>query len=142
MESVAYLDSSILLRALLEETQMTVDLEHELKYVVSSSIFKVECLRTLDRLQKNSDKKFAEAFSERRARLYSFFKKIDFIPVSQDVLDEASKPLSVQVKTLDAIHIASASLWQRSERTALIFLTHDKGLARAAQSTGLKVLGC
>jgi predicted nucleic acid-binding protein len=142
VESVAYLDSSILLRALLEETQMIVGLETELKYAVSSSIFKVECLRTLDRLQKNSDKKFAEAFSERRARLYSFFKKIDFIPVSQDVLDEASKPLSVQVKTLDAIHIASASLWQRSERTSLIFLTHDKGLARAAQSTGLKVLGC
>jgi predicted nucleic acid-binding protein len=142
VESVAYLDSSILLRALLEETQMIVGLESQLKYAVTSSIFKVECLRTLDRLQKNSDKKFAEAFSERRARLYSFFKKIDFIPVSQDVLDEASKPLSVQVKTLDAIHIASASLWQRSERTSLIFLTHDKGLARAAESTGLKVLGC
>jgi uncharacterized protein len=142
VESVAYLDSSILLRALLEESQGIVGLETELKYAVSSSIFKVECLRTLDRLQKSSDRKFSEAFSERRARLYSFFKKIDFIPVTQDVLDEASKPLSVQVKTLDAIHIASATLWQRSERTSLLFLTHDKGLARAAESTGLKVLGC
>ena len=142
MELVAYLDTSVLLRALFEEAQMIVGLESELKYAVSSSIFKVECLRTLDRMQKTSERKFEEAFSERRARLYSFFKKIDFIPVSQDVLDEASKPLSVQVKTLDAIHIASATLWQRSERSSLVFLTHDKGLARAAQSTGLKVLGC
>jgi predicted nucleic acid-binding protein len=138
--SVAYLDSSILLRALFEEDQGIVGLE--IKYAVSSSIFKVECLRTLDRLQKNSEKKFEEDFSERRMRLYSFFKKIAFIPVSHDVLDEASKPLPVQVKTLDAIHIASATLWQRSERASLLFLTHDKGLARAAQSTGLKVMGC
>jgi uncharacterized protein len=142
MDCVAYLDSSILLRALFEEAQGIIGLEAELKYAVSSSIFKVECLRTLDRLQKNSEKKFEDAFSERRARLYSFFKKIDFIPVSEDVLDEASKPLSVQVKTLDAIHVASAVLWQRSERASLLFLTHDKGLARAAQSTGFKTAGC
>jgi predicted nucleic acid-binding protein len=139
--SAVYLDSSVLLRAVLEESQMILGLENELEYAVSSSIFKVECLRTLDRLQREAGKKFEEAFAERRSRLYSFFKKIAFIPVSRDVLDEASKALPVQVKTLDAIHIASAILWQRSERASLVFLTHDKGLARAAEATGLKVLG-
>jgi hypothetical protein len=44
---------------------------------------------------------------------------------------------------LDAIHLATALIWQESDRTRLdSILTHDVELGRAARSVGFTALGC
>ena len=45
------------------------------------------------------------------------------------------------LKTLDAIHLASAILWQQQEEVDILFLTHDEQLAKGALAMGFKVLG-
>jgi hypothetical protein len=56
------------------------------------------------------------------------------------VLRRASEPFPTQIRTLDAIHIASALLVQTRKRT-LYFATHDADMATAALAMGLRVIG-
>jgi predicted nucleic acid-binding protein len=56
------------------------------------------------------------------------------------VLERAAEPFPTQMRTLDALHVASALL-VRTRFPALRFATHDADLAAAALAEGLPVLG-
>jgi hypothetical protein len=43
--------------------------------------------------------------------------------------------------TLDAIHLATASLWLEQNEVALTMATHDEALAIAARAIGFDVVG-
>ncbi len=45
------------------------------------------------------------------------------------------------VKTLDAIHLASALLFREGRGEALVFATHDSQQATAAEALGFTCLG-
>jgi hypothetical protein len=45
------------------------------------------------------------------------------------------------VKTLDAIHLASALLVRERRAPSLVFVTHDPQRARAARALGFECLG-
>jgi hypothetical protein len=45
------------------------------------------------------------------------------------------------LKTLDAIHLATASLWRENEDASIFLATHDKQFALAARMMGFPVLG-
>ena len=45
------------------------------------------------------------------------------------------------VKTLDAIHLASALLFAQYREAGLVFGTHDRGQATAARALGFMVVG-
>jgi hypothetical protein len=47
----------------------------------------------------------------------------------------------VALGTLDAIHLATAMLWQESRGSSLFMATHDTALALAARASGLRVVG-
>src|SRR5262245_15558467 len=52
-------------------------------------------------------------------------RAIGRIPLTRKVLERASMPMATLVRTLDAIHLASALLLQDRLGTKIFFATHD-----------------
>ena len=49
--------------------------------------------------------------------------------------------MPTDVKTLDAIHLASAQLFSERREIDLVFGTHDRSQATAARALGFEVVG-
>jgi predicted nucleic acid-binding protein len=134
-----YVDSSVLLRLLLGQPGALREWR-EVDTAVASTLLRVECLRTLDRLR------LCGAINEqedaaRRNSLTSSLKSFEVIDVTPAVLDRASEPLPLPLGTLDAIHLATAFLWREEESADLVLATHDAALAAAGRLYGFPVLG-
>ena len=137
---IAYLDSSVLLRALLNQPGVLANFS-QLERTVSSKLLKPECLRTLDRLRVRghlNEKQFLTASEE----LYEALDSVEFIEIDHRVLDRVGSSFPLALGTLDAIHLASALVWQESFRVPLDFLTHDEELSKVARALGFHVFGC
>jgi predicted nucleic acid-binding protein len=106
--------------------------------LVASELLEVEARRTLHRLCA------IQALSEpdlavRSAELHTFLAAVDQVPISKIILNRAGGPLGGSLKALDAIHLVTAMLWSESSGESIVFLTHDRQLARAASTNGLSV---
>lgn len=66
---------------------------------------------------------------------------LTLVRVDSVVLDLASRPLPVPLRTLDALHLASALLWRDAEEAELVLATHDRALGSAARAFGFEVIG-
>lgn len=67
---------------------------------------------------------------------------LDLIPIDGTVVDRAKGSFAVNVRALDAIHVASAELLAaEAHGDPLEFWTHDGRQAIAALSRGLTVCG-
>lgn len=67
---------------------------------------------------------------------------MDLAPIDGDVLVRAKGPFAVNVRALDAIHVATAELLAtEAEDDPLEFWTHEERQATAALSRGLTVRG-
>jgi len=133
----AYIDASVVLRMILGENAPLKSWE-ELN-PVSSELTRVECLRTIERLQW-SNSVAPDILAERRGNALLLLQAFKFASVSSAVLERAADPFPTHVATLDAIHLATA-LILREEMAELIFATHDTKLANAARSMGFTVVG-
>jgi len=134
----AYLDSSVLLRVVLGEPKRLPEWSR-ITEAVTSEIARVECLRALDRLRVAGTMDDRE-LARRRATMLELFSGVETIRLNRAVLDRASEPFPTQLRTLDAVHLASALLMS-ARVPALRFATHDDELATAALSVGLRVIG-
>lgn len=135
----AYVDSSALLRQVLSQPG-TLPEWREIESAVASSILRVECLRTLDRLRLTGSLDARED-ARRRESLAASLKSFDVVEVTPAVLDRAAEPLPVALGTLEAIHLATALLWREEEAPDLALVTHDAALAAAGRLFGFPVLG-
>jgi predicted nucleic acid-binding protein len=133
-----YLDSSVILRVVLGESG-TLREWSRISLAVTSEIALVECLRTLDRLRIAGTIKDRE-LARRRASALKLFSGIEAVRINRAVLDKAAEPFPTLVRTLDALHVASALL-VRARVPALRFATHDGDLGTAATAVGLTVIG-
>lgn len=134
-----YLDSSVLLRVIFSEPEQLKEF-NQIKTAVSSELLRVECLRTIDRIRIN--KRFSDGiYTQYIQRFFTFFEKIDRIPIQRPILDRASQPFSTTLGSLDAIHLASAIVYRERFSPDLVLLTHDKQLASAALTCSFKILG-
>ena len=66
---------------------------------------------------------------------------MEVVEITRPVLARAAQPLPTALGTLDAIHLATALLWQERSSANLVVATHDQALAIASRASGLKVLG-
>lgn len=67
---------------------------------------------------------------------------LDLAAIDAEVVDRAKGPFAVNVRALDAIHVATAEiLAAEAEGEPLEFWTHDDRQATAALSRGLTVRG-
>lgn len=134
----AYVDSSVILRIVLGEPKPLREWTR-IKFASTSEIARVECLRVLDRLRTIGEMDDRE-LARRRASAIEILSGFELIRVNRAVLDRAADPFPTLVRTLDAIHLASALLLHERE-PSIKLATHDDDQAVAAKAVGLKVIG-
>jgi uncharacterized protein len=103
-----------------------------------SELAKAELARAIRRVNHNDHGQVIDAARLRAELDYArqLWDNIDLIPVTTRVLTDAGALEQPFLRTLDAIHLASAATL-RAGLSA--FVTYDKRLASAASETGLPV---
>jgi len=135
----AYLDTSVLLRHLLRQSNALAGWTR-IRVGVTSRLAETEGARTLDRMRVEglaSEKQTARA----REAFLRMIESVEVVELSRVVLRRAAAPLPVTLGTLDAVHLTSALMWQEREQKSLTFATHDASLALAASSLGFRIIG-
>jgi uncharacterized protein len=134
-----YVDASVLLRLVLGQANPLAEWT-KIRHGVASVLVRTESLRTLDRLRLRATLGVPEVAS-RRAAVLALIDTLEIVDIEPVVLDRAAQPMPTELGTLDAIHLATALLWQETRRTDLVMATHDDQLALGAQAHGLPVIG-
>jgi predicted nucleic acid-binding protein len=124
-----YLDSSALVKLVVEESEspaLDMWLRDAGGFRVSSDLARVELLRAIGRYAP-----------ERFADTDLVVKGIVFVNVDRSVLDAASLLKPALLRTLDAIHLATALEFGNDLRG---IVTYDSRLADAARQHGFRVV--
>ena len=136
---MVYLDTSAVLRVLLKQAG-PLDLWGKWETAYSSEILVGEARRVIDRMRVQG-----EILDEDLARAHEDLARIEGtignIPVTRPVLRRASMPMPTSVRSLDAIHLASALLTQERRGDSLVFATHDIKQGTAARALGFQCVG-
>ena len=135
---IVYLDTSVVLRVLLGESNPT-DLWGKWDKAYSSSVWRVEALRTVDRLRLTHDITDTEVADLVRD-VQTINNTLEIYPLSDRILQRASETFPTVVGTLDAIHLASA-IFIREVQPIDFLMTHDSQLGTAARSLGFQIAG-
>ena len=136
---IAYCDSSVLVRFILEQTDSLVELA-SFDELVTSVMTQVECLRAIENARLRGDLS-DEELAGRRGAAYAKLRGIERIDASPSILGQAERSFGVVLKPLDAIHVATAIVWRERRAPDLVFATRDRQQARAARALGFEVLG-
>lgn len=135
-----YVDASALLRVLFVEPGRAVPLMAG-EHVVSSQLIEVEAFRAVDRERLLGNLSDAETAIKRK-ELTDLLAMTDLTPVDGMVIDRAKNSFAVNLRAIDAIHVATAELLAAAaDGEPLEFWTHDERQAVAAISRGLTVRG-
>lgn len=133
-----YLDTSVVLRALLD-TEDAVPGWGDWDRAYASELMGVEARRVLDRLRLEralDDGGLADA----HGALAATERALGLIRLTPVVLRRAGLPMPTAVKTLDAIHLASALLLAEQREGDLVFGTYDRRQGTAARALGFGVV--
>ncbi len=136
---IAYVDASVLLRAVLGQRGKLKQWK-AIELGVASALVEVESLRTLDRLRFLADIS-DEALAQRRETVYRLTEQMETVEPSMAILNRASQPVPTPLGTLDAIHLATALMWREVRGEDIVMATHDRALGTAARASGLRTIG-
>ena len=128
MTGALYLDSSAIVKLAVREAESAA-LRRYLRRrrpIVSSALARTEVLRAL-----------LPAGEQALARGRAVLSRLDLVRVNDRVLAAAGGLHPVELRSLDAIHLATAQQLE-AELTAIV--TYDDRMAAAAKQTGYKVL--
>lgn len=128
------MDSSVVLSALLRESEISEMIEAG-EVAFTSELTELECRRTLDRIRILEELKDDE-IAERLEEVSIFLQSVSVIQLTSSILKRAKAPYPTVVRSLDAIHLASAELG-----SCKLFVTRDKQQAIAAKAMGFEVPG-
>ena len=134
-----YLDTSVVLRVVLAQAE-PLGIWGKWDGACTSELVAVEGRRALDRLRLDGtlDDDQVGDFHDALARIE---RSIDIVRLTRLVLGRASLPMATPVKTLDALHLATAMLWRERRGVDMLFATHDPQQARAARALGFACVG-
>jgi predicted nucleic acid-binding protein len=137
---VKYVDASAVLRLLFAEPGPSVP-HVDGDRLVSSHLVEVETFRAVDRARLLGHLDDVEAATKRK-ELVDLLARLDLAAIDHAVIDKAKGAFAVNVRALDAIHVATAeALAAEADGEPLEFWTHDDRQATAALSRGLVVQG-
>ena len=136
---ITYLDSSVVLRIILGSPEPLAGWK-EIDHSISSALLRLECLRTLERMRL-AENTPAEVIVILKKTVDHFVTAVDLLGVTNGVLQRAGQRFIAPLKTLDAIHLATALAIRDERHENLAFATHDKQLGRAASALEFQVLG-
>jgi predicted nucleic acid-binding protein len=133
-----YLDTSVVLRVLFREPN-SIEFWGKWDRASSSALWRIEALRTVDRLRlmhEISDVEVADLVRE----VQTVHDTLAIHPLDERIMQRASETFPTIIGTLDAIHLATAISVREAEGIDLL-LTHDSQLATAARSIGFEIRG-
>jgi uncharacterized protein len=133
-----YIDTSVVLRVLFHEPN-PLPVWGRWDSAYSSNLWRVEALRTVDRLRLSgnlSDEEVADLVGDIRV----VDETLSIRRLDDAIMQRASESFPTVVGTLDALHLATA-LTIREFQPIDSFLTHDLQLGTAARSIGFEVSG-
>lgn len=135
-----YLDASAVLRLLFSEPGPAVTLSAG-DVACSSQLVEIEAYHAVDRERLLGNLGDAETAIKRK-ELGALLGMLDLVPIDATVIDRAKSSFAVNVRALDAIHVATAEvLAAEVPSEPWEFWTHDQRQALAALSRGLNVFG-
>ena len=136
---IAYIDTSALLRVVLREAGALHDLR-SYDGLVSSELIAVESARTIDRLRLQGSLTTHEAAVRLRA-ISDSLEAVDLVLLRPSVLSRASEPMPMSLRTLGAVHLATALIWRDRTGALPTMATHDAALGLAPRTFGFDVRG-
>jgi predicted nucleic acid-binding protein len=134
-----YLDSSVVLRVLLAETNR-LQTWGRWERAFASELLGLEVRRAIDRLRilGHLGQRSTAALLQHAATIED---AISIVPLTRTILRRAALPMATPVRTLDAIHIATALVMRERSDVPLTFATHDTRQADAARALGFAAIG-
>ena len=121
-----YLDSSAVLKFIFAEAESAAARKEIRGVLYSSELVRVEVIRAVLRIAP-----------ELLERALAVLSKIRIIKMKSGIMVKAERlPNHVNVRGMDAIHLASAETLGRLGHT---IVTYDKNMARAAKSLGFNI---
>lgn len=123
---ITYLDSSAIVKLVVAEAESAALRRHlrRRRPLVSSALARTEVMRAL----------LAEG-DEGQARGRTVLSSLDLIRISNRVLNDAAKLLPPEIRSLDAIHLATA---QQLNSALGEIVSYDDRLLRAADLLGMR----
>jgi len=135
-----YVDASAVLRLLFAEPGPAIRPVAG-EHLVSSAIVAVESFRAVDR-ERLLGRLDDEETARKRKELTELLARLDLASVDDLVIERARQSFAINVRALDAIHVATAEIVAgEMADEELEFWTHDARQAAAALSRGLAVRG-
>ncbi len=131
---VGYLDSSVALSAILAGDR-AIDQIWNLRAVFSSELLEIECRRAIFRdhsIGLLKDEGLLAAFE----KLAEILEGAELVALESSIKRRAMEAFPVHVKTLDALHLATALAVASQDETVAVF-SYDQGMNRAARALGL-----
>jgi uncharacterized protein len=129
LNDIAYIDASAFVKLFVLESEseaVAMEIDREWPNLFASEILAVEAFRVALRHG-----------GEASARATSLLRQVVLLPLSQTTREIAYRVGPSDLRTLDAIHLATA-LSQEARADAI--LTYDKRLAQASTAAGLRAL--
>jgi predicted nucleic acid-binding protein len=133
-----YLDSSPLVDIMLGEERALGDWPPAEAW--SSVLAEVEIARVLDRFRLERRLLGGQLTSAWEAWA-SMRPAIAFVPLNSAILALASAPMPTVVRALDSLHVTTAVYIRQRLQPDLVFATHDRQQALAAEAAGFDVVG-
>ena len=140
-EALAYFDTSVLIKRYVEEPGSAYARRLMRRYhLLSSVITPVEAVSAVARRYRAGEVTRTH-FDAIVARMHADRLYWDLVELGAGVLEAAERlVLQTPVRTLDALHIASALVLRMESEAALPFATADARQREAADQVGLKVV--
>jgi predicted nucleic acid-binding protein len=135
----AYVDSSVILGVVFGERNRLLAFER-FENTVASVVMFVECRRAIDRARL-APATARKTIGTPQSRFLQAVERIEFIELDHNIVAIAAQPFGFAIKSLDAVHLATAIDWRQRVNQDLLFATHDLRLAAAARRVGFPVVG-
>ena len=134
-----YLDSSVVLRVLLAEKHR-LDVWGRWERAFASELLGLEVRRAIDRLRilGHLDQRATAALLQHTATIED---AISIVSLTRTIIRRAALPMASPVRTLDAMHLATALVMRERSDRPLTFATHDVRQADAARTLGFSAIG-
>ncbi|MFZ1381194.1 MAG: type II toxin-antitoxin system VapC family toxin [Scrofimicrobium sp.] len=129
MRNLCYIDTSALAKLVITEAESALLeewLDHHRPILISSPITSTEIMRAVN-------KRNAESLM----LVSRVLKGVTFVPLVPEILRIAGVIRPVELRSIDAIHVATAI---RSGDDVRSIITYDKRMAEAARLSGFKVV--
>ncbi|MSP60004.1 MAG: PIN domain-containing protein [Myxococcales bacterium] len=126
MKGVVYVETSAVLRILIEGDRLLAARIGKAKKLITSALTGVEATRGLLRAAREGriDRRLLR---EGQAWLRRFLRSCDIVVIDHEVLDRAADEFPIEpIRTLDALHVASALRWESGVGATLVVSCEDR----------------